>query len=43
VLGSLSMKTRSIYGGFFLHVGVAALMDFLSLYKRAALPTVFWP
>jgi membrane protease YdiL (CAAX protease family) len=42
VLGSLSMRTRSIYGGFFLHIGVAALMDFLSLYKRGALPTVFW-
>lgn len=43
VLGTLSMKTRSIYGGFFLHIGVAALMDFLSLYKRSALPTQFWP
>ena len=42
VLGTLSMRTRSIYGGFFLHIGVAALMDFLSLYKRGALPTVFW-
>jgi membrane protease YdiL (CAAX protease family) len=43
VLGSLSMRTRSIYGGVFLHVGVAALMDFLSLLKRNALPTAFWP
>lgn len=42
VLGTLSMKTRSIYGGFFLHIAVAALMDLLSLYKRDALPTVFW-
>ncbi len=42
VLGSLSMRTRSIYGGVFLHIGVAALMDILSLYKRGALPTVFW-
>lgn len=42
VLGSLSMKTRSIYAGFLLHVTVAALMDFMSLYKRGALPTVFW-
>jgi membrane protease YdiL (CAAX protease family) len=42
VLGTLSMRTRSIYGGFLLHIGVAALMDFLSLYKRGALPTVFW-
>lgn len=43
VLGSLSMKTRSIYAGFLVHVGVAAGMDFLSLYKRGALPSVFWP
>lgn len=43
VLGTLSMKTRSIYAGFLLHVSVAASMDFLSLYKQSALPTVFWP
>lgn len=43
VLGSLSMKTRSVYAGFLLHVTVAAAMDFLSLWKRDALPTVFWP
>ncbi len=42
VLGSLSMKTRSIYGGFLLHVSVAVLMDVLSLYKRSVLPSVFW-
>ncbi len=43
VLGSLSMKTRSIYAGFLLHITVAAGMDFLSLWKRGALPSVFWP
>jgi membrane protease YdiL (CAAX protease family) len=42
-LGSLSMKTKSIYQGFFVHITVAALMDWLSLYHRHALPTVFWP
>jgi membrane protease YdiL (CAAX protease family) len=42
VLGTLSMKTRSIYGGFLLHVSVAAGMDVLSLYKRNELPNVFW-
>ncbi len=42
VLGSLAMKTRSIYAGFLLHVSVAAAMDFLSLWKRDALPSVFW-
>jgi membrane protease YdiL (CAAX protease family) len=42
-LGSLSMKTRSIYQGFMVHITVAALMDWLSLWHRHALPTVFWP
>lgn len=43
VLGSLSMRTRSIYAGFLLHITVAVGMDALSLWKRAALPTVWWP
>jgi membrane protease YdiL (CAAX protease family) len=42
VLGSLSMRTRSIYAGFLVHITVAVGMDLLSLYKRAALPIVFW-
>jgi len=42
-LGSLSMKTKSIYQGFMVHVTVAGLMDWLALYHRHALPTVFWP
>ncbi|HTQ45417.1 MAG TPA: type II CAAX endopeptidase family protein [Polyangiaceae bacterium] len=42
-LGSLSMKTKSIYQGFLVHITVAALMDWLSLWHRHALPTVFWP
>ena len=42
-LGSLSMKTKSIYQGFFVHITVAALMDWLALSHRHALPTVFWP
>jgi membrane protease YdiL (CAAX protease family) len=42
-LGSLSMKTKSIYQGFLLHITVAALMDWLALWHRHALPTVFWP
>jgi membrane protease YdiL (CAAX protease family) len=41
-LGSLSMKTRSIYQGFFVHITVAGLMDWLALSHRHALPTVFW-
>jgi membrane protease YdiL (CAAX protease family) len=42
-LGSLSMKTKSIYQGFMVHVTVAALMDWISLWHRHALPKVFWP
>lgn len=42
-LGSLSMKTKSIYQGFLVHVTVAGLMDWLSLFHRHALPKVFWP
>ncbi len=43
VLGSLAMRTRSIYSGFLLHISVAAGMDVLSLYKRGAIPHNFWP
>ena len=42
-LGSLSMKTKSIYQGFLVHVTVAALMDWLALSHRHGLPTAFWP
>jgi membrane protease YdiL (CAAX protease family) len=42
-LGSLSMKTKSIYQGFLVHVTVAGLMDWLALSHRHALPTAFWP
>ncbi len=41
-LGSLSMKTKSIYQGFLVHITVAGLMDWLALSHRHALPTVFW-
>jgi membrane protease YdiL (CAAX protease family) len=41
-LGSLSMKTKSIYQGFLVHVTVAGLMDWLALSHRHALPTVLW-
>jgi membrane protease YdiL (CAAX protease family) len=43
VLGSLAMRTRSIYAGFLLHISVAVGMDLLSLYKRGAIPGTFWP
>jgi membrane protease YdiL (CAAX protease family) len=42
-LGSLAMRTRSIYSGFLVHVTVALLMDLLSLAHRNAIPKVFWP
>jgi membrane protease YdiL (CAAX protease family) len=43
VLGSLAMRTRSIYAGFMVHITVAFCMDFLALYKRHALPSVLFP
>lgn len=42
-LGSLAMRTKSIYSGFFVHVTVALSMDLLALYHRNAMPSVFWP
>jgi membrane protease YdiL (CAAX protease family) len=42
VLGSLAMRTKSIYAGFLVHITVAFSMDFLALWQRAALPKVFW-
>jgi membrane protease YdiL (CAAX protease family) len=42
-LGSISMKTKSIYQGFLLHITIAGLMDWLTLWHRHALPTTFWP
>ncbi|AKT39769.1 CPBP family intramembrane glutamic endopeptidase [Chondromyces crocatus] len=41
-LGSLAMRTKSIYSGFIVHVTVALLMDVLSLMNRNAIPKVFW-
>lgn len=42
-LGSLSMKTKSIYAGFLVHVTVALLMDTLALLGGGGFPTVLWP
>jgi hypothetical protein len=42
-LGSLSMKTKSIYQGFLVHITVAGMMDWLALSHRNALPHTFWP
>jgi membrane protease YdiL (CAAX protease family) len=43
VLGSISMRTKSIYQGFLVHITLAGLNDWLSLWHRHALPRVFWP
>jgi len=43
VLGSLSMRTRSIYAGFLVHGTVAILMDVLSLYRQNGLPVLLRP
>jgi membrane protease YdiL (CAAX protease family) len=43
VLGSLSMKTRSIYAGFLVHATVGVLMDILALDQRGALPVLLTP
>jgi membrane protease YdiL (CAAX protease family) len=42
-LGSLSMKTKSIYQGFLVHITVAAMMDWLSLRHKHCTPLTFWP
>jgi len=42
-LGILALKSRSVWGGFFVHAGVAVSMDLSSLMKQGKLPTVFWP
>ena len=41
-LGSLAMRTKSIYSGFLVHVTVALSMDLLTLANHDALPRVFW-
>lgn len=42
-LGILALRSRSIWGGFLVHAGVAISMDFASLLRRNALPVEFWP
>lgn len=41
-LGSLSMRTKSIYSGFLVHVTVAILMDTLAIMAAGGLPTTFF-
>lgn len=42
-LGSLAMRTKSIYSGFLVHVTVALLMDLLGLLQGGGLPKTWWP
>lgn len=42
-LGILALRSRSIWGGFFVHAGIAVSMDLASLFKQGKIPSVFWP
>ena len=42
-LGSLSIKTKSVYQGTLLHITLALSMDLLALAQRGAFPNKFWP
>lgn len=43
VFGFLAMRTRSIWGGVFLHVAVALTMDLMALAQSTGLPTRLLP
>ena len=43
VLGTLSMKTRSIWSGFLIHVSVAISMDLAALMATGGWPSELWP
>lgn len=43
VLGSLAMRTRSIYAGLLVHATVALVMDVLALQRRGTLPSLLTP
>ena len=42
-LGTLAMRTRSIWGGFLVHCLVAISMDVAALLQTEGLPTRWWP
>jgi len=37
------MRTRSIWGGIMIHVGIAVSMDVAALLQTTGLPKVLWP
>jgi membrane protease YdiL (CAAX protease family) len=43
VLGSLAVRTKSIYSGFLVHITVALGMDLVALSKGAGLPSLLLP
>ena len=43
VLGTLALRTRSIWSGFFIHVAVAVSMDVAALLQTRGLPSQLWP
>ena len=43
VLGTLALRTRSVWSGFFVHVGVAVSMDTAALLRTTGLPTTWVP
>lgn len=42
-LGILALRSRSIWGGFFVHAGVAVSMDIAAMIKKGHIPTSFFP
>jgi membrane protease YdiL (CAAX protease family) len=42
-LGTLALRTRSIWSGFLIHVSVAISMDVAALLQTTGLPTRWWP
>lgn len=42
-LGLLALRSRSIWGGVFVHVGLAVTMDIAALLQTKGLPTVWFP
>lgn len=43
VLGTLALRTRSIWSGFLIHVSVAISMDIAALLQTTGLPDQWWP
>lgn len=42
-LGLLALRSSSIWGGFFVHCGVALSMDIAALYQAGVWPNSLWP